>query len=756
MSRARTLWCVVLLAVLAALPLAGALFSAKAIGPFDWIAPMTGAGEGTKPEQNWDILQADGVLQFYNWRDLVFEAWGQGHGPYWNPYQLAGTPLLANSQSAGFYPPHIAMGVLHVPTPVAMKFLAWFHLFWAGLGAFVLARRLGATDAGGLVAGGLFGTCAFLVAWVALPSVPTTCAWIPWCLWAMVRLLGKDDGVPLLRRAIPLPLCVAMLVLGGHLQFVAYGLMATGLFWVWLTVRDRVWKAGLVALLGMGVGVMLAAPQLLPGLEYGRFSHRANTPSEEGYAGFVASAIQPYELPALVSLNLLGYPGPLNEAGTLPNYWPALAKRGANAAESAATVGPFALALIGLALVTRRYRKDAWPLAAMALLGLLLAMGTPLNRLLYFGVPGWSSTGSPGRIVVLAVLGVAVLAGLAIPRSDEAKAAERPVFVGAIFGLLSVLLALGIAARGVAATWIEGFDASAVPALAAQAAKTGVLAPLVLAVLATVAIMVLARRGWKEGEAIGGVGFLLAVGAMLYGGWVPTGTPPSRAAERDPRRVAFINDRWELFVPAPAWMPPNTATAFRVVDLAGYDSLLHRDTVKMLADIMGQDPAPPANGNIMLVKSSADPEKLRQAGVETVFARTEVPSLGTGRRAADNLYVYDLSGPGRASTPQGGAMVGQDGTDRTVVRGTGPGTLVLRDRNMPGWSAFVDGQPAEIRGGLWREVELPTGEHWVEFRYEPPGLGRGRTLCLVALVLLAAAGGLSRSRRSVPADSASG
>lgn len=755
MSRVRTRWCVLLLAVLTVLPLVGVLVTGKAIGPFDWIAPMTGVTDPPKPEQNWDVLQADGVLQFYNWRDLVFEAYRRGERPFWNPYQLAGTPLLANSQSAAFYPPHVLMGVLRVGTPVAMKWLAWFHLFVAGLGAFFLARRLGASDAGAFVAGGLFGTSAFMVAWTCLPSVPTTCAWIPWCLWGMVGLFPEGEGPLSARRAIPLSLATVMLILGGHLQFAAYGLMATTLVGLWLLVQKRCWRGGVLGLLGLMAGAMLASPQLLPVLDYGRFSHRANTPSEEGYQGFVYSALQPYELPGLVSLSLLGHPGPINEAGSPPNYWPALVKRGANPAESAATLGPLAIALIGLGVATRRYRSSAWPFVALGTLALLLAMGTPLNRALYFGVPGWSSTGSPGRIEVLVVLAACVLAGLALPTVGEREAPERRVFGGAAMGLLATLLALAAAGRGVAATWIEGFDPATVPVVAAQAARAGLLAPLGLAVFAVVASVALRRRGWSDREAIPVFGAALMVGALLYGGWVPTGTPPASSDPVDPRRVAFVNDRWELFVPAPALMPPNTATAARRVDLAGYDSLLHRDTAKLLADIMGQDPAPPANGNIMLVKSSADPAKLRAAGVETVYSRTEVPALGSPR-TEDGLFVYDLGGPGRASTPQGAARFVRDGFDRTILVAQGPGRLVLRDRKIGGWFATVDGRPVTVEGDLWREIELPEGEHRVEFRYVPRGLENGIYLFAVAAIGLLVAAVRGRSRRSDQASSATG
>src|SRR5438105_3699041 len=93
-----------------------------------------------------------------------------------------GTPLLANSQSAGFYPPHILMGVLHVPVYPAITFLAWLHLFWAGLGVYLLTRRIGGARVGAVVAGLSFSLSAFMISWTSLPSVITTVSWIPWIL----------------------------------------------------------------------------------------------------------------------------------------------------------------------------------------------------------------------------------------------------------------------------------------------------------------------------------------------------------------------------------------------------------------------------------------------------------------------------------------------------------------------------------------------------------------------------------------------
>src|SRR5438552_395410 len=49
-------------------------------------------------------LITDPVRQQYPWRNLSVESIKNGQIPNWNPYNFAGVPLLANFQSAAFYP----------------------------------------------------------------------------------------------------------------------------------------------------------------------------------------------------------------------------------------------------------------------------------------------------------------------------------------------------------------------------------------------------------------------------------------------------------------------------------------------------------------------------------------------------------------------------------------------------------------------------------------------------------------------------
>jgi len=68
----------------------------------------------------------------------------------------------------------------------------------------------------------------------------------------------------------------------------------------------------------------------------------------------------------------------------------------------------------------------------------------------------------------------------------------------------------------------------------------------------------------------------------------------------------------------------------------------------------------------------------------------------------------------------------------------GEGMLVLLDSWFPGWTARVDGRPAEIfrANGFFRAVRLGPGEHRVDFAYVPEGLHAGAEVSLLFLVLL--------------------
>ena len=74
------------------------------------------------------------------------------------------------------------------------------------------------------------------------------------------------------------------------------------------------------------------------------------------------------------------------------------------------------------------------------------------------------------------------------------------------------------------------------------------------------------------------------------------------------------------------------------------------------------------------------------------------------------------------------------------VRATSYGFLLLNELSYPGWNAYLDGQRVRVwrANYLFRAVEVPPGEHEVEFRFEPDSLKLGLALSLPTLALLLA------------------
>jgi hypothetical protein len=754
-------WPVLLLALLPLIPLWRCVFLGEAIGPFDQIQQMA-PWNGPKPTQPWDVLQADAVLQFYPWRDLVLKSWGQGEVPLWNPYELAGYPLLANSQSAALYPPHILLGLLRVPTVPAMTLLAWFHLFWAGLGTYFLARRFGTTSEGAAIGGASFQLSAFMLSWTGLPSVISTVSWIPWMLAFVLTMFGgrliahggtdrASESVSrgsraAIRAFCGAAVCCGMMIFAGHLQFVAYGVLAAAIFSIALAIQIRVWKPLIASALALSLGFAVAAPQLLPVLYYSQDSHRKNTPTPEGYAAYNSGGIQPFELLGVVYPQLLGYP----ERGIkiegvpaeLPGFWPAYTKQGSNYAEVAIGIGPLVLFL--LLAVRKRDLAAASPLIAVGLFGFLLAVGAPVNWFLYNFVPGWSSTGSPGRAEVLFLLAACVAASMAVDQRTAVETDRRKRGLPVLWLAIATLLSFGLVAQVPKMLAMLGGTAD-ISSVAMDAARYPIIVCAVAATLVGLAGWQWLKAGRTTSQWLFGALVLTAVIAPSFN--VRTGHPNLATSGPKDERIAVINDGWGLQAAAQAVLPPNTASVSRIHELGGYDSLLHRDTVALLNDISGGDPAPAANGNMMFIKPQADPQKLAQAGVTEVWSRLPLEGYGEATSSEGGVFKYKLEGPGRVSTPQGRGTILSESLTSLTVRATGPGPLVVRDRFMRGWRlAWVDGLKVHVPRKIWREIELTAGEHTVEFRYFDTGFLAGFTFAAPAWVLILALGAASLGR----------
>ena len=351
---------------------------------------------------------------------------------------------MASGQNGSLYP----LGIPFYVLPLASAY-GWFialHLWIGALGACWLARVLGATRLGGVVAGLTFGFCGYLTVSFLWPMVVSTAVWLPALLatieWQIQR--GPRNAV----RAIAVGgLIVGLQFLAGHLEMSLYLLLTAGLYTAFrLALRvpseglPRPLLDGLVALAMVALGTGLAAIQLVPFAEVIGANVRTGWADYEETVGY---AMPKERLLAYLLPNLFGNPTHhsyydvvAGETRSTEHTRPNGERRtdtewgGKNYVEGAVYLGILPLLLAAVALFSRP-RGGALVLAMVGVVSLLLAFGTPLYALLFYGIPGVNQLHTPFRWVYPFSLCVAVLAGLGIGRTSPPAGAMNCAPTGA-------------------------------------------------------------------------------------------------------------------------------------------------------------------------------------------------------------------------------------------------------------------------------------------------------------------------------------
>ncbi len=676
----------------------------------------------------------DGVAQFAVWRLFLGEWLAQGWWPLWNPYQLGGYPLYANAQSAFLYPPNWLFAVLKAH---GFALTAALHLWWAGAGCLLLLRpRCGRAAA--TLGGAVFMLSSWMVTWQYLPTLPATASWLPWVCLAVVAYMRFPSG----RTASLLGLSAAMCLLAGHLQIAVYVLltgMGAGLVMAWRLRCDL--KSRLLWLPAvLVIASCVSAPQIVPTLDRSQRAHRTQGDLQQGWPAYQDSAMRAWQFGTLWYPDLFGHPAaPSLETPGVSTWF----GRG-NMAESACWVGLCALALALYGAVAARGAALWLGGLTAALCGLLLAGGTPLAGVLYFGIPGFGYTGSPARALVLWAFGASVLTALGAHKALCSRSRKLVFSAAAVAFSALVVPASVLQVVGLDALWIDTVMALA-PALAPA---------LGLLILMTAAAMIMHKRRFIAGA------LLLAVPVLELLSWDVTYNPPADSAwlERPEAltaslaelappgfRVLALQERWSIGRPPAAVLPPNLATLYGYDDLQGYDSLMPRSAKRLLETVNRRDPAPLENGNMML-GWTADAPRLRASGVRAVLSLRPLTEPGlTEVGKSDQIWLYRVEDAVGWVTDSLGETVGLTRIAPTrMTLQTDGGEYHLRMASEPGWRS--DGNSVAVTPyGL--RVDADAGP--VAMRYDPPAWRLGLFALSIGIALITALWG-TRPHKSQP------
>jgi hypothetical protein len=727
------------------------------------------------------------LLQFYPWRYFALESIRAGFLPLWTPYLGNGAPLVANYQSALFYPPNWLSLVM--PLDLSLNWLMVLHILWAGLGMVTLARALGFGALGQCIAGLAFGMGQYVVARASFYSINAAVAWVPWVVWAIDGgLRHKGQGV---RRALILSAVLALQLLAGHAQTTWYTWLLAGAWVLWRVLTSqprRSFTHYFLLSTSFLLALLIASVQVLPTAELLRNSPRADSAE---YEFVMTYSFSPWRLLTFLAPDVLGNPA----RGWFYGY--------GNYLEDAVYVGVIPLMLAFGAMAGTRFKHSAVNdqpsavshqqfaslprfLVLVLPVTLLLALGrnTPVFPFLYQFVPTFNLFQAPTRMMVWFVFALALLAGWGADRwrapqgralywTRLGAAGAASVIITCAAALFSVKPATEIGqqlltvAQAVLVAGVNLFIAAAASLLKP---KTELLRWELLVAVCLAGDLLYANAGINP-----------AGPADLYRAATPSGSA-IRQALGEQRLFQFPDDEQAVkFDPYFSFFTHgDPATLSRGARAALLPNVGVMDGI---ASANNFDPLVPARylDFVRVVSETRSIALLNLMNVGVVASRTPLPGWEPVAQA-DSVTFYRVPGESRRVwlIPAGQAVTVADAaaaraalTDpefdpaRTaILEADDPGQfpnqpygqasaandpnavvleltahqevwVVLADTHYPGWGAFVDGNPVPVRHAnyAFRAVLMPAGTHAVEFRYTPQAFAFGAWLSGAGLLI---------------------
>jgi len=159
---------------------------------------------------------SDVVNQIIPWKIFTIDQFKSGNIPLWNPYNLAGSPHLANWQSAVFYPLNLLFLLFNWANAWGLFIISQPLL--AGIFTYLYCQNLKLSKPASLIASISFAFSGFLTTWFQWGTLGHAILWLPLCLWAIEKFTLTRKTKYLVANTFFL----AFSLLAGHLQISLY------------------------------------------------------------------------------------------------------------------------------------------------------------------------------------------------------------------------------------------------------------------------------------------------------------------------------------------------------------------------------------------------------------------------------------------------------------------------------------------------------------------------------------------------------
>ena len=704
-----------------------------------------------------NFLITDPVRQTYPWRNLSVLSEKNKELPLWNPYNFAGTPLLANFQSAVFYPFNLLFFIL--PFSVSWSLLILLQPLLAGVFLYLYLNNLKLKKEACLLGAIAFSFSGFSIAWLEWGTVLSTALWLPLILLSIDKITAnikpKIPNLKLAQWGLVFTFSLVFSLFAGHLQVFFYlAMLSLAYFWArWFQYGKNLRTLALFLVL-TALFIILTFFQWFPSLNFILASARnVDLPGFTQTGWFI-----PWQnLVQFLAPDFFGNPATLNYFGA----W--------NYAEFIGYVGIFPLIIAFYALFFRRDKKTFF-FGIVFFLSLIFSLPTVFAKLPFkFNFP-FISTAQPTRLLFITDFSLSVLAAFGL---DYFLSVKSRRFILSILGGFAVFFA---------GLWIFTlvFHGNLITAENLSVAKQNLIFPTIV-FFAVSGILIISLIPLKKLER-SKVPFLIFISYFLIlvtvfdlfrFGWkfepftnknylFPSTSVISylqNQNQKEPFRVISADSK--IF-------PPNFSIAYGIQTLDGYDPLYLQRYGELMAATGRGVPSinPPFGFNRIITPQNLSSRIISSLNVRYILSLEELKDTNLNLVFTDGVTrvyenklalprvflvtntliarskqdaikaMFDLNYPldkravvenvsgtdknnFRSNWSQGKLQFTSYGSNKVSIRVqiSGAGFLVLTDSFYPAWHAKIDGKETKIylTDFNFRGIIIPKGEHTIEF-----------------------------------------
>ncbi len=737
---------------------------------------------------------------FYPQAVVATEMVRGGQFPLWNPYSMAGAPFvgsrhIANAPSGGLlYPPnlvYILVGPLR-----GFDLSAFLHLCLAGIFMYLYLRTIELNRISSLIGAVSFQLSGYFLVNLGWPTRISAAAWAPLLFFSFEKYWRERNW----GYAILVAFGVGMCLLAGRPIVFAFIILALG-FYSAMTFALGISERGLttaaktitVVVAAIGLGVLLAAVQLIPGYEASLTSERAYW----SYEDLPDTGRSPLSLATALVPDILCNPVDpiwLRCTQVIPAWGEDIP---ANYARPSIYAGILPLLLGVWALVFKRNRYVLF-FAGLAALSLSLFLTFPsiIHRVLCF-LPIFRA-GRPMEVKVLYALALSVLAAWGSHSlTEEVTRKSR----SSMRRMSKIVLAIGVAALAAAIVARSVCAGSDDPSFLREWClyNSANLACLAALLLASGALLLLRLRRNMEVHLCGFLAILLIAVDLLSFGW--KFHPPQRTEDLffETEATRFLKRDSDVFriirmSGGRKPLPPNTAVAYGISDAQEYASLMpdrYREFLNLVEPNLSGERLVRSLGRVESLSSKlldllnvkyilANPEVGQELleyddahqDIELVYDdeikiyenmdvlprafvvhdfkvlpdKEDIFTELTSERFDPGAYVILEQEPSRLpmvtdrSATDSSARIVDYTPNKVVIEvdAAADGFLILTDLHYAGWKTFVDSEAQDVYKAdyIFRAVELTEGQHTIEFVFDPLSFKLGWTISALTAVML--------------------